>query len=124
MIDILSCSFFSVILRRKNTVMELRQLKYFIKVAETLNFSAAAKELFVTQSAIAQQIMRLEQELEQPLFERNSRQVLLTEAGRLLLPLAIKTVNNSQECKQQLNDLKDMKTGSTFSRCIRASKST
>ena len=111
MIDVLRCSFFIVILRRKNTVMELRQLKYFIKVAETLNFSAAAKELFVTQSAIAQQIMRLEQELEQPLFERNSRQVLLTEAGRLLLPLAIKTVNNSQECKQQLNDLKDMKTG-------------
>ena len=80
MIDILPCSFFSVILRRKNTVMELRQLKYFIKVAETLNFSAAAKELFVTQSAIAQQIMHLEQELEPPLFERNSRQVLLTEA--------------------------------------------
>lgn len=91
--------------------MELRQLKYFIKVAETLNFSSAARELFVTQSAIAQQIMRLEQELEQPLFERNSRQVLLTEAGRLLLPLAIKTVNNSQECKQQLLDLKDMTTG-------------
>ena len=91
--------------------MELRQLKYFIKVAETLNFSAAAKELFVTQSAIAQQIMHLEQELELPLFERNSRQVSLTEAGRLLLPLAIKTVNNSQECKQQLIDLKDMKTG-------------
>ena len=91
--------------------MELRQLKYFIKVAETLNFSAAARELFVTQSAIAQQVMHLEQELEQPLFERNSRQVLLTEAGRLLLPLAIKTVNNSQECKQQLLDLKDMTTG-------------
>ena len=44
--------------------MELRQLKYFLKVAETLNFSSASKELFITQSTLSQQIIQLERELD------------------------------------------------------------
>ena len=43
--------------------MEIRQLKYFVRVADTLNFSEAAKSLYVTQSALSQQIGQLEQEL-------------------------------------------------------------
>ena len=43
--------------------MELRQLKYFAKTAETLNFSEAAKALCITQSTLSQQIRQLEQEL-------------------------------------------------------------
>ena len=66
--------------------MELRQLKYFLKLAETLNFSSAAKELFITQSTLSQQILNLEREFDQPLFVRNSHEVQLTEAGRLLMP--------------------------------------
>ena len=68
--------------------MELRQLKYFLKVAETLNFSSASKELFITQSTLSQQIIQLERELDQKLFQRNSHEVMLTEAGHTLLPLA------------------------------------
>ena len=68
--------------------MELRQLKYFLKLAETLNFSSAAKELFITQSTLSQQILNLEREFDQPLFVRNSHEVQLTEAGRLLMPHA------------------------------------
>ncbi len=49
--------------------MELRQLKYFLRVAETLNFSVAARELFITQSTLSQQILNLEHELDQQLFE-------------------------------------------------------
>ncbi len=59
--------------------MELRQLKYFTKLAETLNFSAAARELFITQSTLSHQILQLENELQQPLFLRNSHEVMLAE---------------------------------------------
>lgn len=48
--------------------MELRQLKYFVKTAQTLNFSEAARALFVTQSTLSQQIRCLEQELGVELF--------------------------------------------------------
>jgi DNA-binding transcriptional LysR family regulator len=70
--------------------MELRQLKYFLRVAETLNFSVAARELFITQSTLSQQILNLEHELDQQLFERNSHEVLLTESGLLLVSLAVR----------------------------------
>ena len=65
--------------------MELRQLKYFVKLAETLNFSTASKELFISQSTLSHQILQLENELQQPLFQRNSHEVILTEAGLELL---------------------------------------
>ena len=61
--------------------MELRQLKYFVKAAEKLNFSEAAKALFITQSTLSQQIRQLEQEMNTQLFERNSHAVYLTESG-------------------------------------------
>ncbi|MBQ3657575.1 MAG: LysR family transcriptional regulator [Bacteroidales bacterium] len=91
--------------------MEIRQLKYFLRAAETLNFSVAAKELFVTQSTLSQQILNLEQELNQPLLERNPHNVMLTEGGRMLLPLAKRIVSDAEICKQQLLDLKDLKSG-------------
>ena len=47
--------------------MELRQLRYFLKVAELLNFSEASKALFVTQSTLSQQIKQLETELDSTL---------------------------------------------------------
>ena len=62
--------------------MELRQLRYFLKVAELLNFSEASKALFVTQSTLSQQIKQLETELDSTLFERNSHEVTLTEARK------------------------------------------
>ena len=46
--------------------MEIRQLRYFLKVAETLNFSEAARKLFITQSTLSQQISHLEQEIGLP----------------------------------------------------------
>ena len=52
--------------------MELRQLKYFVKTAELLSFSKAAKALFITQSTLSQQIKQLEDELDMALFFRNN----------------------------------------------------
>ncbi len=65
--------------------LEIRQLRSFLAVADTLNFSRAAQSLFLSQSALSRQIMDLEKEIGLPLFERNTRRVELTEAGRQLL---------------------------------------
>src|ERR1700743_1187015 len=72
--------------------MEIRHLRYFIAVAELRNFTKAAEASFVAQSALSQQISRLEQELGAPLFVRGKRGAQLTPAGELLLPHARRLV--------------------------------
>lgn len=91
--------------------MELRQLKYFVKVAETLNFSEAAKTLFVSQSTLSQQIKQLESELGSPLLSRSSHNVQLTEAGEAILPHAKQTISESEACMEKIRDLNKIATG-------------
>lgn len=91
--------------------MELRQLKYFVKSAEYLNFSEAAKHLYITQSTLSQQIKQLEFELGFSLFIRNSRHISLTEAGEEFLPFAKRTIQDAEDAVQRLNDLQHVKTG-------------
>lgn len=91
--------------------MELRQLKYFSKVAETLNFSEAAKALCITQSTLSQQIKQLEAELSTQLFVRSSHSVALTEAGELLLPHVKKAICETEACAARINDLNNIAAG-------------
>lgn len=63
-------------------MMEVGQLKYFLTLCKTKNFSRAAEEMYVTQPTLSQQIKRLEQELGVVLFDRSTRNVQLTEAGK------------------------------------------
>lgn len=86
--------------------MELRHLKYFATVAKTLNFSEAAKRLFVTQGTLSQQIRQFEAEIGTQLFDRNRHSVTLTEAGEELLPLALKTIEESEACSNRMREIK------------------
>lgn len=64
--------------------MKLTQMEYFLAAAEELNFTAAAKSLYISQPALSKQIALLEEELGAKLFLRNSRKVALTAAGKQL----------------------------------------
>jgi DNA-binding transcriptional LysR family regulator len=72
--------------------MELRHLKYFVAVAEWKGFSHAARRLYVSQSAISEQISDLEREIGVQLLLRNRRQVTLTDAGNIFLEEAKKVL--------------------------------
>ena len=73
--------------------MELRHLKYFVAVAEWKGFSHAARRLYVSQSAISEQISDLENEIGVQLLQRSRRQVTLTDAGKVFLEEAKKVLS-------------------------------
>ncbi len=79
--------------------MDLRTIEHFLKLAETLNFRKTAEEIYIAQPALSRQIMALEEELGVVLFDRNKRNVTLTEAG----------VYFREECQRILEDFERVK---------------
>lgn len=92
--------------------MNTRQLEYFIAVADTLNFTRAARNLFVTQTAVTQQIHALEKELDLQLFHRTKRHVELTPAGKLFLQPAREVLQELQDTLTRCHSLSAGITGS------------
>lgn len=76
--------------------MELQQLRYVLAVAETRNFTRAAQQCFVVQSALSHQVRKLEDEIGTPLFARSSRRVELTAAGEAFLPWARSSLGSAE----------------------------
>lgn len=82
--------------------MEIRQLRYFVSAAAHLNFTRAAKECFIVQTAMTQQIANLEKELGVKLFERQSRGLSLTAAGEAFLADAREILAHSQRSQEKM----------------------
>ncbi|GAA4682620.1 LysR family transcriptional regulator [Frondihabitans cladoniiphilus] len=86
-------------------------MRYFLAVADTGSFTRAAEASFVAQSALSQQIARLEAELETPLFTRTSRSVRLTPAGEVLVPLARRILLDVQVARDEIDALDGLRHG-------------
>src|SRR5512139_2436551 len=82
--------------------MELRQLRYFVAVAETGNISRAAKGIFLTQPALSRQIKALEEEIGQCLLERQAHSIRLTPVGETLLREAGELLQHSEQVLERV----------------------
>lgn len=89
----------------------LKQLKTLRTVVEHHSYTKAAKALFMTQPAVSMQIKQMEEQIEMPLFERDGKQVTLTEAGHELLHCAQNIRQQLDEASQMLEELKGLKRG-------------
>lgn len=87
--------------------MDLKQIEIFIKVAKLKSFSKAAEEIFLSQPAVSAQISSLEKELDAQLFNRNSKDIGLTEAGEAFLKYAIGIMNMFNSAISTLSSLND-----------------
>jgi DNA-binding transcriptional LysR family regulator len=83
--------------------VHLRNLRYFVAVAEELHFSRAAERLHVSQPGLSKQIRQLERELRFPLFRRDRRRVELTAAGHVLLRAARRLLEDWDESLREAN---------------------
>ena len=90
--------------------MELRHLRYFVAVAEELNFRRAAERMYVAQGAFSEQVRKLEGELGVRLLDRNSRGVSLTPAGAEFLPAARRVLNRTEVARLAPRNARDQAT--------------
>jgi DNA-binding transcriptional LysR family regulator len=91
--------------------MELRQLKYFVAVAEEGSFTSAAAKVHVAQPGVSAQIRRLEHELGQDLLDRSGRTVRLTEVGAAVLPYARAAIAAAAGARLAVDELSGLLRG-------------
>jgi LysR family nitrogen assimilation transcriptional regulator len=91
--------------------VDLKQIEYFVHIAELGSFTRAATVLRVAQPALSRQVRSLEVELRQPLFDRNGRGVTLTEAGKRLLAHGRGILQQVERAQQDLEDQRGAASG-------------
>jgi LysR family transcriptional regulator, hydrogen peroxide-inducible genes activator len=91
--------------------MEIHQLRYFLAVYQARNFSRAAERCHVAQPSLSQQIMKLEDELGEKLFERNKRDVALTPAGELFRHHAERVIDELEAAREKMRDVRGLVRG-------------
>lgn len=91
--------------------MDLRQLEYFVAVAEEANFTRAARRVHITQSGVSAQVRQLERELGADLIDRSSRTATLTPAGAAALGPARAALAAAAEVRHAVDDVNDLMRG-------------
>lgn len=91
--------------------MDISQLEVFLAVAREGGFSRAAEKLYRTQSAVSQAVRKLEDEIGEPLFDRSSREGLLTDAGGILQEYAERLINLRENAREALTELRELQMG-------------
>ena len=91
--------------------MEISQLEVFLAVAREGGFSRAAEKLYRTQSAVSQAIRKLETEIGEPLFDRSTRDGVMTDAGRVLQEYAERLLNLRENAREALAELRELQKG-------------
>ncbi|MHC4432536.1 MAG: LysR substrate-binding domain-containing protein [Planctomycetota bacterium] len=98
-------------------MLNVHQLNVFVTAAETLNFTATAKRLHLTQSSVSQIIKSLETQLEVNLFKRKARTLSITDAGTVLLPMAREIVDGSIRATERMELMKQQVHGHLIVGC-------
>src|SRR5246127_2256599 len=91
--------------------MEISQLEVFLAVAREGGFSRAAEKLYRTQSAVSQAIRKLEAEIGEPLFDRSTRDGVMTDAGNVLREYAERLLNLRENAREALGELRELQKG-------------
>ncbi|HXG36701.1 MAG TPA: LysR substrate-binding domain-containing protein, partial [Dehalococcoidia bacterium] len=92
--------------------MDIGQIEAFIQVANYKSFSRAAQAIHLTQPSITARIQALERDLDEELFERHGRRLLLTDAGKAFLPYARQVLKTIQEGRDAVAEVAGLKAGS------------
>ena len=91
--------------------MELRQLEYFVAVAEEANFTRAAERVHISQSGVSAQVRALENELGAELFDRSGRSATLTPAGKAALPHARAALSAADDLREAVDEVNGLVRG-------------
>lgn len=92
--------------------MDLKQIEYMVQIADECSITKAAEKMFISQSGLNQQLLKLEAELGTPLFHRSKNDLRLTEAGRVYVDYGRQILQLKKEAYNIINDITDNKTGS------------
>lgn len=91
--------------------MDVRQLRYFLEVAQVRNFTKAAEALHIAQPAVSMAIRKLEEELDLTLFNRQDKKVSLTAEGEIFLPHAQRILDDLKAAEQEMGELRGLTKG-------------